>query len=156
MAVSEKRALASKAVPKEELARLLRAFAKDFASVEPLLEMPDRLYKVQPSANMEFSDKEGVSSSFIFSLMKMGGKIPDASETTFTLSMLDTSFQTYFFLCDPQKRILVIEPLLLQGKGSWESIGESLKSVNERKRQADERKEKYNFVASYDGNIFLF
>jgi hypothetical protein len=141
---------------KEEVLEALKKNpAKDFDAVEGLLEIPVKtLYMVVEGRGFAYSEKEGESSNYMRSLLRQyNAELPRAEETAFSIGFVDSTSQTYFVLCDPVRRIVLVESLLYEGEGSWKDVAYSLGQALEYKKAADRKKEKYNFIVANMGSV---
>jgi hypothetical protein len=142
---------------REEVLDSLRSMASDFESIEKLLNIPsDNLFLSQTEREVEYVEKEGQSSMHLSDMLRRAGsRLPPLSSLVFSIGFFDTTSQTYFFLCDPQRKIVVIEPLLYLGKGSWQDAAYTLSEAIKTKNEADGRGEKYDFVVGMHGSASL-
>jgi len=136
---------------KQEVIEHFSGLAKGFERVAPDLKIPDTLYKRDERGNT-FSEKPDSDSSHLSSLVKLAdARFPDASELVYTLGIFDTTYQTYFVLVDPRRRLVVVDQLLYLGEGSWDNVAQSLAAALNAKAAADMGKEKYNLIIAESG-----
>jgi hypothetical protein len=141
---------------KEEVLNFLEKRATDFAKIEKLLDIPvDRLYARVYQFSTAYSAREDADSINLASVLRVADvKLPDASKTVFTIAFVDSGTKTLFLLCDPEKRILVLEPLLYMGNGSWGSVADTLQMALMKKKEEDSKGGKYNFIVGFEGLVF--
>jgi len=147
--------VAVKPFTKEEVLGFLKGAAADFDRMEKLLDMPfERLYSRDYEFSTAYSARADADSIALASMLRVSDvALPDASKTVFTIAFVDSGSKTLFLLCDPEKRILVLEPLLYMGSGSWKMAAETLTRVLERKGELERAGKKYNFVIGYEGSV---
>jgi len=139
---------------KEQVVEFLRSTATDFDKLEKLLEIPvDKLFATTSTTGVVYSEKKDRDSIILASNLRSGSPLPDASIAVFTMGYIESASQTYFFFCDPTKRIILLEPLLYLGSGSWDIVAETMEKVLATKNEADGKKEKYNFVVGISGLV---
>ncbi|HSB47652.1 MAG TPA: hypothetical protein VLD37_06580 [Candidatus Bilamarchaeum sp.] len=146
----------SNSFSRSEVLDFLRATAKGFENMEPLLKIPERLFRIRSARDEEYCAVDGAGMLHVASaLRRAGAKLPPASELSFSVGLTDSSSQTYFFLCDPERKIIVLERLLYLGEGSWDGAARAVEAALRRKSEADAKGEHYNLVACVSGSLSL-
>jgi hypothetical protein len=137
---------------KQEVLAHFRGLAKGFELVEKDLEMPDVLYKRDERGNT-FSEKPDRDSSHLSSLVKLANALPpDPSTLVYTVGIFDSTYQTYFILVDPRRKLVVVDQLLYLGEGSWDNVAHSLSAAVDEKALADASNKKYSLIIAENGS----
>lgn len=138
---------------KENVLKNLEAMAREFELVKKMLKLPNKLYLHIGNGSIEYSDKKNIGAIELQAIVRTNQELPKASEIPFSIGYFDSTSQTYFFLCDPKRRIIVIESLLYLGEGNWGKVARGLEKVLQTKNDLDKEKKKYNFIVDNMGYV---
>jgi hypothetical protein len=145
-AVEDREKLENTRLTKKEVEGHLKEWAADFdARTISLLNIPDILF-ISPN-RAEFNSTEGRNEGTeISSMIKILNYPLPKSIDNYAMGLVDSSTQSYFFMKDPERKILLMVPLLYLGEGSWKGVRKSLEQATEKLEQMKSEKKEFKYV----------